>query len=53
MCTETNEIDDQRRKENSSCVPVAAAFLALGSMGDLWSLAVDSFGGLNSYVTCQ
>lgn len=46
ICTETNETDVQGRKGNTSYVPIAAAFLALGLMGHLWSLAVNSFGEL-------
>lgn len=46
ICTERSETDVQRRERNTSCVPIAAAFLALGSVGHPRSFTINSFGGL-------
>lgn len=46
LCTGTCEIHVQRRERNIFCVPTAAAFLALGSVGHPCSLTINSFVGL-------
>ena len=51
ICPETNETDVQRREGNTFSVPVSAAFLALGSMGQPWNLAVNAFGGRKLLAT--
>lgn len=42
----TSEPNVQRRERNISCVPTAAAFLALGSVGHYRNLTINSLGEL-------